>query len=209
MTDSKTASSKPGTVRRLLTLEELSGLCGELQPWRTDPGILTLPSSEKATLVFPFAKGQRLSARLTYALRNALAGSHQVDWGQLLTDEDLCSPECDIIIHTPGSKARWNGSPGQVLDFHFVELAKVVAVISCKSMVTSVDESYCRDLMSFGVQSVGLMGEACQSSAFKGLKDKATKAGYCDFWCLALEDAGVRTCDEHISLGFVQYLESL
>jgi hypothetical protein len=90
--------------------------------------------------VLPFVKGLYLSAKLIYIIREITRSKYHVNWGHIVHESGIyCSPECDIIIHHPDATLRWNGG---VLDFHFVNVKAVVAVISCKSLVRSIDDEY-------------------------------------------------------------------
>jgi len=166
------------SIARRLRLSELEELCTELQPWRTDPVFADIPPSVRSHLLFPFAKGLRLSARLIYVLRDALSSFDCcVNWGQLLADERLCSPECDVIIHRPGHVRRWNGHDGRVMDFHFVDAGRALAVVSCKSLMTRVDRQYARKMKDY-VADVFLFAECCKPGKADRLKAAALEAGY-------------------------------
>ena len=174
---------KPKTRRTLATtlkLEQFHGLMSELSDWRTlglqDAGILG------------FVKGLRFSARLIYAIRDHLSSSsYEVDWGHLLTrDGNSCSPECDIIIHKRGHVREWNGTTRPVMNFKFINCKDAVAVISCKSMITSVDKehkAYIKALKPY-VDKIFIFAECCEPSAVTRLKRSAQKAGCKGFWYL-------------------------
>ena len=146
------------TLATTLKLEQFHGLMHELSEWRTmglqDAGILG------------FVKGLRFSARLIYAIRDHLSSSdYEVDWGHLLTsDGDSCSPECDIIIHKRGCVREWNGWKEPVMNFKFIECKDAIAVISCKSMITSIDKkhkSYIKALKPY-VDKIFIFAECCE-----------------------------------------------
>ena len=158
--------------------------------------------------ILPFVKGLYLSAKIIYFIRDVVHSKQvEVNWGHIIHESQIyCSPECDIIIHRHGSARVWNGD---VLDFHFVDSRNVIAVISCKSEVASVDDDYAKKLIAFGVQKVGLVGEVASRSNFQNLRSKAKAAGYADLWCLALEDDLGRRHDESSLVELIQFLEAL
>jgi hypothetical protein len=82
-------------------------------------------------------------------------------------------------------------------------------VISCKSLVRSIDDKYANQLHEFGIKSVGLIGEACTATNFENLRTKAKAAGYADFWCLAMEEGDLRRYDERLLLDFIKFVEAL
>lgn len=158
--------------------------------------------------ILPFVKGLYLAAKIIYFMREVLhAKNLYVSWGHIIHESQIyCSPECDIIIHRHKSLKKWNGD---VLDFHFVDTKNVVAVMSCKSEVSAVDEEYYKKMAAFGVTKVGLIGEVASRTNFANLRSKAKAAGYIDFWCLALQDALSRGFNEPSLVEFIQLLESL
>ena len=200
-----TVSARP-VVRDGMRIAQLRGIQEELSGYRDYTPILPDPKMGRGQ-VLPFVKGLYFSAKIIYFIRSVLPSTLHVNWGHIIhNDQTFFSPECDIIIHKPGSTIRWNG---EVLDFHFVDLADVVAVISCKSSVTSIEIDYCKKLIAFGVGKIGLVGEVCSRKALAGLRDKAKDVGYCDLWCLALENAEGRTYDENHLLEFIRFVESI
>jgi len=158
--------------------------------------------------VLPFVKGLYFAAKVIYFAREVLNPQDlEAHWGHVIHESEIFfSPECDIIIHRPGSTAVWNGN---VMDFHFVDACNVVAVVSCKSLVRDIDEQYCIDLKSFGIPQVALIGESCPKSNYSNLRTKALNAGYKDFWTLGVEIDGLRECDETLHLEFIRFLETL
>jgi len=135
--------------------------------------------------ILAFVRGLRLSAQLIYQIRHVLSGSDlHADWGHLV-DEDtsLCSPECDIIIYDGTYKARWNDNNKPVMDFCFVEYSHAIAVISCKSYLTSIDVDYPRTMKRY-VKNVWLFAECCPKGKEAALRQKARKAGYKGFYYL-------------------------
>jgi len=163
--------------------------------------------ADKSGKILPFVKGLYLSAKLIYFIREVVKAKFEVNWGHVVHESGIyCSPECDIILHRPYNTLRWNGG---ILDFHFVDVKAVVAVISCKSLVRDIDKDYCKQLNAFGIKSVTLIGEACSATNFENLRATAKAAGYIDFWCLALEEKDARRYDDRILMDFIKYLESL
>lgn len=141
--------------------------------------------------ILAFVKGLRISSLLTYCLRDWLSDSDwEASWGHIVNHEgQSCSPECDIIIHK-GHVQHWNGHGGlsPVMDFKFVDAANVLAVISCKSAVASVDDGYPAQLQKFGVTKVLLFGECCSETNYENLRKKAIDAGYLGLWCAYHQD---------------------
>ncbi len=209
MTGSRARPGSGIAVANILRLEDFRALFAELQRWRTDPDVQDMQRDHGRGLVFPFAKGLRLSARLVYAIRKRLSAiGVKVDWGQIITPEGYCSPECDIIIHKPGSVSRWNGNEKPVMDFVFVEHDNALAVISCKSSVTTVDKDYAKAIKTH-LPNLFLFGECCSPGAVGRLKRAAKAAGYKGFWYLYTYDAKTEICveDENVWQSFLQTLE--
>ncbi len=107
--------------------------------------------------------------------------------GHLLTsDGDSCSPECDIIIRQRGHVREWNGRDQPVMHFKFIDCKDAIAVISCKSVITSVDKehrTYIKALKPY-VDKIFIFAECCEPSAVKRLKRSAQAAGCDGFWYL-------------------------
>jgi len=168
----------------MLKLEQFHSLMEELSEWRTrglqDAGILG------------FVKGLRFSARLIYAIREHLSSSgYEVDWGHLLTEDGYsCSPECDIIIHKRGHVREWNGTTRPVMNFKFINCKDAIAVISCKSMITSVDKEHKKYIKALKphVKEILIFAECCEPSAVKRLKKSAQAVGCHSFWYLYVCD---------------------
>jgi len=186
------AQSLPtGAQARHFKLRKISALARELEDWRSDNEIRE--ANIKGVGVFDFVKGLRLAARLTYILKEKLSQYHlDANWGQIL-DEDgfYLSPECDIIIHREGHFDRWNGEGSdinRVMDFRFVELKRVVAVISCKSYLTSISKkytNYCQRLKPYlRGRKFWLFAECIPSGKEKTLDKKAKSIGHNRFWYL-------------------------
>lgn len=136
--------------------------------------------------ILAFVKGLRVASLLTYCLRDWLSASRwEASWGHIVDkDGKSCSPECDIIIHN-GYIRHWNGDGGikPMMDFKFVDAANVLAVVSCKSRVATVDEDYPSQLKNYGVDRVLLFGECCSETNYANLCTKAREAGYLGLWC--------------------------
>lgn len=139
--------------------------------------------------ILSFVKGLRLSARLIYILRKKLSDFHvDINWGHIQDDgKRLCSPECDIIIHKGGISDTWNGDNDHrpVMDFHFIQRDSVKAVISCKSMIDSIDDDFALVVRKeFKINNLFIFAEAAQSSHYMKLKASAKKSGYKGLWTL-------------------------
>lgn len=180
--------------RTALMQEDYLTLRSHLEPYRLDPYIQKLEASKGRNkgLIFPFARGLRFSALLIYKIRQMLSSSTHVtaSWGQiLLDDEGTLSNECDIIIHKTGYAKRWNGEGGEfghIMDFKFVELSSVLAVISCKSYIktNTVEVDYFQSLNQH-ISKVWLFAECCNKSSVKTIREKAVQhIGYEYFWHL-------------------------
>jgi hypothetical protein len=195
------ASRTRQPVAKMLRLEEFHGLKQELSEWRVQ-GL-------RDTGILGFIRGLRLSARLIYAIRDHLSSTdYEVDWGHLLTNQgDYCSPECDIIIHKRGFVREWNGNRNPIMNFKFINCEDAVAIISCKSQISSVDKNYCPNMKPY-VDTVLLFAECCEPRAIKGLKRSAQKAGYKGFWYLYACDHKTMECtiDENEWMDFLAIL---
>jgi hypothetical protein len=137
--------------------------------------------------ILGFVRGLRISAKVTYFLRERLSSHTEFDvnWGHLL-DNNLafCSPECDIVIHSKGHHQRWNGNEHPIMDFRFILASSAKIVVSCKSSLTSIDKAYPVILKRFGVKNVFLFAECCEAKRYNALKASAKKAGYAGLCCL-------------------------
>ena len=169
-----------------LRIEALAGLTRELQVVRQYPPVTKRADGKYEGDILGFVRGLRLSARVLYFLRDHLSESGlEVSWGHLLDDnEESCSPECDIIVHEKGFVHRWNGSENPVMNFTFVKASKVRFVVSCKSILGSIDKDYPATLRKFGVRKIFLFAESCDESQVEHLRKKAGEAGYAGMWCL-------------------------
>lgn len=198
--------ARPG-FRYGLWLADLRGIQEEFYGYR-DYAPVGPDEKRGSGQILPFVRGLYLSARIIYFIRDVLRSKQlHVNWGHIVHESQIyCSPECDIIIHRLPAMKVWDG---RVLDFHFVDAKHVLAVVSCKSEVASVDEDYSKKLLAFGVPQIGLVGEVASRTNFINLRSKAKAAGYVDLWCLALEDAIGRGCDEPTLVEFIKFLESL
>ena len=165
---------------------DLIGLATELQELRLAPPAVTTGKRTRTGDILGFVRGLRLSARLAYFLRDQISHTEcEVSWGHLLDDNEAsCSSECDIIIHKKGHHRRWNGNDRPIMDFRFVRAVYAKAVVSCKSMLTSVDAKYPKSLKKFGVKRVFLFAECCRDTHLPRLKKAARKAGYAGLCCL-------------------------
>lgn len=180
-----------GAKSQYFKLRKISALARELEDWRSDNEIRE--ANIQGAGVFDFVKGLRLAARLTYILKEKLSQYHlDANWGQIL-DEDgfYLSPECDIIIHKDGHIDRWNGEGvgiDNVMDFRFIELKKVVAVISCKSYLTTISKkytNYCQRLKPYlKGKEFWLFAECIPTGKEKILNKKARSIGHSKFWYL-------------------------
>ena len=169
-----------------LAIEQLVGFSHELQHLRDHPPLVKRPDGKYEGDILGFVKGLRLSARVIYFLRERLSSLDlEVSWGHILDkDEKSCSPECDVVIHKKGCIRCWNGSSKPIMEFKFVEASSVLAVISCKSKLTTIDKQYPPSLKKYGVEKVFLLAECCAESSKESLKKKARVAGYKGLWFL-------------------------
>jgi hypothetical protein len=169
-----------------LSVEQLVGLCAELQKVRHHPPLTRRLDGKYEGDILGFVKGLRLSARVIYFLRECLSETDlKVNWGHLVNaEEQFCSPECDVVIHAKGHIRNWNGGKEPVMDFKFIRAQGVRAVVSCKSQLDSVDAEYPKALKQFGIGKVFLFAECCRRDRLADLRKAARKAGYKGFWCL-------------------------
>jgi len=191
-----------------LAIEQLVGLAAELVNLRGHPPLVRRDDGKYEGDILGFVKGLRLSARVIYFLRERLSRTElEVSWGHMLdSNEQSCSPECDVIIHTKGHLRKWNGSGNDspVMEFKFIEASSVRAVVSCKSLLTAIDKDYPSDLKAFGVENVFLFAECCREAHLPRLREKAAAAGYRGLWCLYCADEGapMYTTDESMYVNF-------
>ena len=191
-------------IGEALELRKISGLATELFEWRADPE--TQQAHKEGGGVFDFVLGLRLAARLIYILRSKLkAHSLDANWGQIVApDGKYLSPECDIVIHRTGEIDRWNGGGGElgnVMDFRFIKLEDVVAVISCKSFLTSFsdrDKSYCKRLKQYmRGKKLWLFAECVQMGKEKAMAQKAESIGHDRLWYLYSWDQETLQCERN------------
>src|SRR6266576_7224155 len=106
-----TAKRRQQRLGQVLRVEQLTALTVELQKLRSNPPIVKRRAGIREGDILGFVRGLRLSARLIYFLRERLSSTGlEVNWGHLLDQsEESCSPECDVIVHTPGHVREWNG----------------------------------------------------------------------------------------------------
>jgi hypothetical protein len=137
--------------------------------------------------ILPFIRGLRLSARLIYILRDKLRDHNvEVNWGHVEDEKQrMCSPECDIIIHSGGVADRWNGRNQHcVMDFLFVK-REAVRAISCKSILSSIDPDFANVVKrDFKIVNTFLFAEAIEDAKYKTLQKAAKTAGYRGVWPL-------------------------
>lgn len=176
-----------GHMGRLLREEPFIKMMHEFSNWRIDSFIRQMEKTKSKGRVLPFVRGLRLSAQLIYIIREILSGSDlTANWGHLLDDEqNICSCECDVIIHKTGHIHEWNGTKDPVMNFKFIEHKNAVAVISCKSHLKSsdIDKEYCKSLKPF-VRKVWLFAECCGPASLANIRRQARKYGYKKFWTL-------------------------
>jgi hypothetical protein len=165
--------------------------------------------------ILPFVRGLRVSAQLVYAIRDFVHGTDlEAHWGHLVgVDGITCSPECDVIIHRPAPKHRWNGGQEPVMDFWFIESQYAVAAISCKSLVDSIGadvDDYCRKVKCY-VDRLGFFAECCPRGTEDGLRQSVRSAGYEMFTYLySLDEAtGYRQPNEPGWDEFIEWVEGL
>lgn len=175
-----------------LANEPLTELKGQLQSLKSARPLVKRGDGRYEGDILGFVKGLRLSAGIIHFLDERLSGvAVDVSWGHLLDDQqDSCSPECDVIIHSKGHVRRWNGRRKSIMEFKFIEVSKVRAVVSCKSQLNSIDKGYAKALRKFGVKKVFLFAECCSAGRFPRLRDDAKKAGYSGLFCLYFTGAG-------------------
>lgn len=175
-----------------LAFGALYEMAGELRELRLGPPKVKKKKGSRSGDILGFVRGLRLSARLAYFLREQISHTEcDVNWGHLVDDECAsCSPECDVIIHKRGQLRRWNGGDRPIMDFRFIRVAHAKLVVSCKSVLTSIDRGYPATLKKFGVKRVLLFAECCKKKDLQRLRRTAKKAGYAGVYCLYLTESG-------------------
>src|SRR5258705_5129530 len=201
------AKAKPGRSQFGITLgtEPLNALFANLKDLRSAPPLTKRKDGKYEGDILGFVKGLRLSAGVIYFLKQRLSELDvEVSWGHLVEeDERSCSPECDVIVHLKGSIQKWNGAEHPVMDFKFVKVSRARVVISCKSQLTSIEPDYPKTLKKFGVKKIFLFAECCNAGGFKGLRDRAKKAGYADLCCLYFtKPTGFVEVNKHLRKNF-------
>ena len=189
-----------------LSVEQLVGLSRELQCLREHPPLVKRSDGKYEGDILGFVKGLRLSAGVIYFLRERLSSAGlEVSWGHILDQNgQSCSPECDVVIHKKGHIRCWNGRKDPIMEFKFVEASSVMAVISCKSKLTTIDKQYPPSLKKYGVEKVFLLAECCAESSKESLKKKAREAGYKGLWFLysVAKTKEAVTTDDHTLKNF-------
>jgi len=205
--------------RELLEQQKFHTIKAGLQEFRLDSFIRTLESKKgknKGTIL-PFVRGLRFSSLLIYAIREFLHGSGlTASWGHIVDNEgELCSRECDIIVHREGHIMRWNGDGGlhPVMDFRFIEQSEALVVISCKSYLnhkSQIEVEYCEDLRNY-VDKVWLFAECCPPDKATEIRDKSIEIGYENFWNLYSWDRSQNTVEDSLNdwNDFVQKVKGL
>ncbi len=198
--------AKKPAFRDGLSVEQLRGLAAELQALREHPPLVKKTNGKYEGDILGFVKGLRLSARVIYFLRENLSDTDlEVSWGHVLSARgQSVSPECDVIVHTKGHVRKWNGSECPVMNFAFVNADQVRAVVSCKSVLRSLDSAYPADLRKYGVKKVFVFGETCEKARLTGLRQKARQLGYAGLWCLYFQKgkSDEYECDEKMHVDF-------
>jgi hypothetical protein len=197
------------TFGATLSVQQLETLSAELQKLRDHPPLTRRQGGKYEGDILGFVKGLRFSARVIYFLREWLSDTHfEVNWGHVLNaEEQSCSPECDIIIHSKGHVRKWNGDGGTdpVMNFRFVRAEDVRAVVSCKSQMNAIDPDYPKALKQFGIRKVFLFAECCREDQLASLRAKAKGAGYSGLWCLYFTKKG--TDDSMFSRDETMYVD--
>ena len=213
-TKKKSAAAKKAQAKQTfgatLSVQQLETLSAELQKLRDHPPLTRRRGGKYEGDILGFVKGLRFSARVIYFLREWLSDTHfEVSWGHVLNaQEQSCSRECDIIIHSKGQVRKWNGDGGSdpVMNFRFVRAQDVRAVVSCKSQMNSIDPDYPKALKQFGIRKVFLFAECCREDQLASLRAKAKGAGYSGLWCLYFTkkgaDASMFSRDETMYVDF-------
>ena len=176
-----------GNISRLLHEERFMSMFGDFSNWRVDTFCRQMEAEKKKGRVLPFVRGLRLSAQLVYLVRDLLSDTGlTANWGQLVDNEgNLCSCECDVIIHKEGYIRKWNGETNPIMDYRFIKQDKALVVISCKSFIrkADIDREYCKNMRSY-VDKLWLFAECCGPKSTAIIKRKAAEFGYEKFWPL-------------------------
>lgn len=167
-----------------LQTEQLRGIAAELQFLRGHPPLTKRSDGKYEGHILGFVRGLRISAKVIYFLRQLLSTTNlEVSWGHIVDkNEQSCSRECDVIIHTKGSLQKWNGGESPIMEFKFVEVGSVRAVVSCKAELRSIDKNYPSELKEYGVSEVLLFAECCEERRLSALRDRAKRYGYRGVW---------------------------
>lgn len=204
-----------GKIVNVLVKENYEGIKAKLLNYRLDSYIRELESKEgpQKGIIFPFIRGLRFSALLIYAIRECLSDSDlEVNWGQIISEDgDLCSGECDIIIHKKGFLKNWNGDGGgkHIMDFKFILNTEAIAVISCKSYLTksSIETTYCTNMLQF-VKKVWLFAECCGPESVDLIREESAKIGYENFWYLYTWSRTTGDTIDHLD-GWLHFINSV
>jgi len=95
------------------------------------------------------------------------------------------------------------------MTFKFIEARKAIAVISCKSTLTSIDKDYPKSLKKFGIKNIFLFAETCKKGSFATLSKAAKKAGYRGLWCLYFtdEDGAMVSIEDKVHMAFIESIK--
>ncbi|MBK9457844.1 MAG: hypothetical protein IPN94_00030 [Sphingobacteriales bacterium] len=188
-----------------------------LQTYRLDSFIRTIDKQKGSNkgAILSFVRGLRFSALLIYAIREILSGSNlTANWGHIIDEDgELCSRECDIIIHKKGHYSRWNGgNPDPIMDFRFILQQNAIVVISCKSFLekSKIEQDYCTDMKRY-VDQVWLFAECCGPKSVKIITEEAYNIGYNHFFHLYTWNKSTDTIEdaEKVWFDFVEKIELL
>jgi hypothetical protein len=187
-----------------LRVEQLVGLAAEMQSLRGHKPLTKRRDGKYEGDILGFVRGLRLSARVIYFLRERLSGQDlNVNWAHLLAPNDeSCSPECDVVVHSKGEVRKWDGNDHPIMVFAFIEAGNARAIVSCKSKLTTIDKQYPKDLRKYGVKNIFLFAECCKESDFARLRKEAKRAGYAGLWCLYLTKGPTIKRDESMYVEF-------
>lgn len=175
------------SYKNIFLQSDLNKIISDFKDLRIDAYYRWLEAKRKKGRILPFVRGLKLSASLIYNIRTALSGTElTANWGHILNDDSsLCSPECDVIIHKKCPTIRWNGTSQPVMDFHFVDVENVKAVISCKSYLikSQIDKTYPKSLTKY-TKNTWLFAECCNPEKIDEIRVESKKHGYKNFWYL-------------------------